>query len=694
MKNKKPASGEPPGRPAVRSGRFRLHRARPWALAALVLATPSAGAASPAADELTNLSLEQLLNVPVYAASKTMERASDSPSRVTVVTAEDIRRFGWRTLAEVLRSIPGFYTFNDRTYEYPGVRGFGRPGDYGSRLLIMIDGYRTNDMVYDSGFVGTEALLDLDLVDRIEVVRGPGSSIYGSNAVFGVVNLITRSAGSVRNGEVAVGAGSFGSRNGRVTLGRRFEDGAGLLASVSGLSVEGSSLCLPPYASAANPGGCTSGTDYDDSRRLFGKYDNGGFVLTAAASERSKGIPATYGGATFNDPSNQQRDGQAFLNGEYRHALSGGGDASARIFYGDSSSAARLNFPAPPASPVLNIDTARGSALGTELKLVTPLNARNKLVAGIEYVNAFRQSQFGYDESPYTVYLDSRTRSQRMGVYAQNEFQWSPQLRAVFGLRWDKYSELSGQVNPRLGLVWQPTERTVARIQYGSAFRAPNVYERFYVLSGNSIANPALRPEKIDTLEASLEHYVTTATRLGVGAYQYRMRDLINQQPVMTTDPFGAPIEVLQFQNVNGAVSRGLDLSVEHLRESGARLRASVDMQRTEDNQGAELTNSPRRMAKLLASTPLPWAGLQAGVEGLWLSSRLTDVGTRVPSYGLVNLTLWRPRQSGPWEFSASVFNLLDRSFFDPLQFDAAVPGRDRMIQDGRAFRFRAVYHF
>jgi iron complex outermembrane receptor protein len=128
----------------------------------------------------------------VYSASKYEQKVTEAPSSVTIVTSEDIRKYGHRTLADVLRSVKSFYVTSDRNYSYVGGRGFGRPGDYNSRILLLIDGHRTNENIYDQAMVGTEGLIDIDLVDRIEIVRGPGSSLYGSNAFFAVINIITK----------------------------------------------------------------------------------------------------------------------------------------------------------------------------------------------------------------------------------------------------------------------------------------------------------------------------------------------------------------------------------------------------------------------------------------------------------------------------------------------------------------------
>ena len=118
-------------------------------------------------DGLTSLSLEELLQVDVervFSASRFVQDVRRAPASVTVITADDIRRFGYRTLADALRSVTGFYTTYDRNYTYLGVRGFGRPGDYNGRILLLIDGHRTNDAVYDQATIGSEFQLDLAIL--------------------------------------------------------------------------------------------------------------------------------------------------------------------------------------------------------------------------------------------------------------------------------------------------------------------------------------------------------------------------------------------------------------------------------------------------------------------------------------------------------------------------------------------------
>jgi iron complex outermembrane receptor protein len=116
----------------------------------------------------------------VVAASKRAEQTRDVPSFVSVVTAADIEEHGYRTLADELKTLAGFYVSNDRNYSYIGVRGVSRPGDYGSRILLLLNGLRTNDNIYDQAFIGEEFVLDVDLIERIEVIRGRNAALWAT----------------------------------------------------------------------------------------------------------------------------------------------------------------------------------------------------------------------------------------------------------------------------------------------------------------------------------------------------------------------------------------------------------------------------------------------------------------------------------------------------------------------------------
>jgi hypothetical protein len=168
-----------------------------WSVA-MALAGPAR-----AATDLTALSLEQLMDIPVTGASKYEQKQSEVAAAVSVISREEIRAFGWRTLGQALASLPGVHTAYDRQYTYLGARGLGLPGDYNTRVLITINGNRVNEATYDSAMVGHAFPLDMDLVERIEYIPGPGSAVYGQNAMFGVVNLVTRSGQDVSGFELS-----------------------------------------------------------------------------------------------------------------------------------------------------------------------------------------------------------------------------------------------------------------------------------------------------------------------------------------------------------------------------------------------------------------------------------------------------------------------------------------------------------
>ena len=167
-------------------------------LAAIVICGFSPSYAEDAQDPtaaLKSLSLEELTSMrveTVYGASKHEQKVDEAPSSVTIITRDEIQKAGYRTLAEILDSVPGLYTRYDRDYTELGIRGFNNPGDYNSSFLLLVDGHRMNVSLTGNAAIDRGFAVDVDLIERVEVIRGPGASLYGDNAFFGVINVITR----------------------------------------------------------------------------------------------------------------------------------------------------------------------------------------------------------------------------------------------------------------------------------------------------------------------------------------------------------------------------------------------------------------------------------------------------------------------------------------------------------------------
>jgi len=631
---------------------------------------------------LTELSIEELLNVEVYSASKFAQKTTEAPSSVTVITAADIKNYGYRTLVDLLNSVRGMNISYDRNYNYLGVRGSGRTGDYNSRMLLLVDGYRLNDSVYDQASIGTEFPVDLDLIDRVEVVRGAGSSIYGSNAVLGVINVITKRGRDYGGLEASAEVASFGTNKERLSYGKRYENGAELLVSASKYHSDGQDLFFPEFNAPATNNGVARNMDGDRYHSFFGKLSYEGFTLTSGYSSRDKTVPTAPYGTLFNDPSMWTNDTAAFADLAYYGVLDKRWNVSAHVFEGRYSYDGIYPYAGPPT--VLNYEAAQGNWWGTEVKFLGRFE-KHKVVAGLEYQNNYRQDQTNYDIAPYALSLDDKRNSTRDGIYVQDEITLGKGLLLNAGLRNDNYSNVGSAVNPRLGLIWSTTDTTTLKFLYGTAFRAPNVYELYYSTGGIQKGNAALMPEKIATYEFVVEHSLQPNFRLTADLYRNRISDNISQ----ITDPADG---MLVFVNAGKVDAQGAEFEAERLWNGGARLRASYAWQISRDMEtGDELVNSPRHLAKLNYSVPVWGDRLRTGLELQYTGSRKTLAGGTANGHLLTNLTLLSENLARNLTLSATVNNLFDQRYSDPGGQEHV---QDLIAQDGRSFRLKLGYRF
>ena len=218
----------------------------------------------------------------VFSASRRTQTLAEAPASVTIITADEIRKYGYRTLADILQSVRGFYVTYDRNYDYLGVRGFGRTGDYNARVLLMVDGHRVNDNVYSGAPIGTEFILDVDLIDRVEIVRGPASALYGNNAFFAVINVITRRGTDLKGGEVSGGYGSFDSYQARATYGDKFREDGEYLFSITRYASEGDRLHFDANSTRLRPIWAGRRPTAIRISRSFGRVALGDLALSTA----------------------------------------------------------------------------------------------------------------------------------------------------------------------------------------------------------------------------------------------------------------------------------------------------------------------------------------------------------------------------------------------------------------------------
>ncbi|MDH3383981.1 MAG: TonB-dependent receptor plug domain-containing protein, partial [Deltaproteobacteria bacterium] len=300
-----------------------------------IFAVPEIGATDPLPLGSTDImSLEELMNIPVYGASKYEQKLTEAPSSVSIVTSRDISKYGYRTLTDIIRGQRGFYVTYDRNYHYMGNRGFLRPGDYNSRVLLLVDGHRTNDALYDSAAIGTSFILDVDLIDRVEFIRGPSSSLYGSNAFFGVINVITKTGKAYRGAELSGEAGSFETYKARATYGNRGESGIQGVVSGTWYDSQGDDrLFFPEFDDPLTNNGIAENADGDKYYSFFTTLSWHDFTLQGAYNERDKDIPTAPWDTFFNDSRTMTRDGLAYVVLKYERYFGRGWNVQAKASY-------------------------------------------------------------------------------------------------------------------------------------------------------------------------------------------------------------------------------------------------------------------------------------------------------------------------------------------------------------------------
>jgi iron complex outermembrane receptor protein len=650
------------------------------ARAVLLYATLSAAGAAQAADatDLTTFSLEQLLEVKVVGASKYEQNQNEVAAAVSVVTRREIDAFGWRTIDEALASLPGVHTTYDRQYSYLGTRGFSVPGDFSTRVLVTVNGNRTNDPVYDGGPMGRQLPLDIDLIERIEFIPGPGGAVYGQNAMFGVINVVTRDGKSVDGTEAAVRwQHPQRAREARLTWGRRLDNGLDVLLSLSTLRERGEDRFFD--FGSAGVSGVAAKLDGRKDDELFVRVARGPWSFDYMYGDHRKDDPT---GVYFSDPLVAgQYQGDAYDMAQLQYQDSFAGDTlhlTARAFGGSQRFRSRLSYGTPFDFP------ATGEWRGVELRLLSTAWNDHKLLLGLEAQDNNRLDQSILDVAdPANNVIIAKT-GDRWGVFVQDEWRLADTLTTTLGLRADRNSATGNAISPRAALIWQATPATSLKALYGRAHRAPNAYERDYGDGFAQVANPALRGERIDTLELVADHRVGADLALRGALYQWTMHDLVTLgiEPVS-----GIP----QYQPGPRVEARGLELSADKTWSGGARARASVSLQDVAYAGGGALLNSPKVLARLNVSAPLPWWGLRAGYELRHDSARLSLDGSRLPGYALSNVHLTTSALAKDLELSLNVGNLFDKRYAHP---GADTNWQNALEQDGRSLRLAAQYRF
>ena len=638
--------------------------------------------------DYTTLSLEDLgsIKLPmVYTASKRDENVSDSPFSVSVVTAEDIQRYGYRTLGDILNSVGSVYMSSDNVYPTLGIRGFGRPGDYGGRNLLMVDGHRLNEAVFDTTAYGHDFLLDVGLIDRVEVVRGAGSTLYGNNAFFSVVNVIPKRGRDYNWAEFSAGGGSLDTYQGRFTVGKQLTNGLEFLLSGTYYQSQGASTLHYVSADPSTPlanGGVISHHDFEKASSFFTQFRYNDFTLSGGYVWREKAVSTAAFGGVFNDPKAINTDEPGYADLKYEHTTVNDWSILARVGYTrDAYSGLTQQDPLQtgnPANYVLNLDHSYSDAADAEVQVGKTIFDRHQLMLGAEFRDMFNNVYLNEDLAPpNTIYVNSRAQRQSWGIFANSEWQlYRTNLVFHAGIREDFFSDYDSALSPRLALVAKPWNSTTFKLSWGSAYRTPNVYESLYNSQPGYGGMPAPKPETIHTWELGWEQAYGKHFRTTVTAYRSDIHDLIDYAPGGTN-----------MVNIGVVNSQGLEFEVEGRSDSGLRGRLSYCLQTTKDSvTGQSLNNSTENLAKFNLSFPLYKDKIFAGLE-LQYNGAVENLNNyKISDYWLMNATLFSQKFVKGMEFTVSVKNLFDEQYTFPasqrvLVLELPQPGRTLWCQ-------------
>ena len=638
---------------------------------------PHSGVAQQIERNIQEISLESLLDVQISTAAKYAQSISRAPASVTVITSDDIERYGYQTLADVIRSIRGFYVSYDRNYQYVGIRGFSRPTDYNNRILLLINGHSFNENIFGSMPPDTEFALDLDVIERIEIVRGPGSALYGTSAMFAVVNVITKKGNTIDGFKLSAQTGSYGRLQGAAAFGKEFASGVEVTVSGRWTDIDGQDLYYEEFDDPSTNNGISEGLDWDKYYGLLTTIAYENFTLQGYISSRDKGIPTGPWEVNFNDPESKTLDEHTFFELKYENQTSTDKHIMLRGYLDHYNSEGGYPY------DLLWMETIEGDWLGGEFQFLWDLRVNNRLTVGAEYQNHLRAEYIAWDAE--TSYFDGDFPNNVLSFYLQDDYQATENLSFTLGIRRDEYSTVGSSTTPRGAIIYKPIEPATLKLLYGEAFRAPNVYEVHYEEPEDYKSNLALKPEKIKTTELIWEHRLSRELSGIVSIYNYKMEGLIDQ----ILDPAN---DLYQFHNLHDVEARGLEFELNVRMERGRGGYVNYAFQKTEDEDSEKLTNSPSHIVKAGLFHPLI-GPFYAAAEFLYETERRTIYDTKTDAYLLTKLrfsTQSYPRSGTLWsplfrrvQLSLLINNLFDVDYETPGGFEHLQPA---INQDGRNY--------
>jgi len=596
-------------------------------------------------DRLLAADLDVLMSLPVSIATSSPQALSKTPAVVSVITAEDIRATGAANLVDLLQSVPGIYIRTNQFGFRPlvSVRGASP-----KNTLIMVNGAPQRDLVWATGIFWKG--LPVSMIERIEVIRGPGSALYGSDASAGVINIITRTAGRIDTAEAGVRIGSFDTQTAWLAAGREIH-GFDVGFTMEAAATDGHR----PFI-ARDFGGTADQANYG--------YDNVDLRFSIARDHwrvladhmQKDAFHIGLNGGSYLDPLTRAKDRQSSVAWLYKNpdfAQDWGLEAEVR--YRDLDYSSGNGFWEVPATTLSKLRSGE-QRFNAEISAAYRGFRDHELRVGGGYVWQDLYHVSRTDNGVPNFFAPEQSRRNTY-VFIQDLWHFAERWELTAGARYDRYSDFGGTLNPRLALVWETTERLTTKLLYGRAFRAPSFLE-LYAQTGANNPNPNLKPEESTTRELSFSYRATRDLNLSANLFDY-----LQANPIV--DSAGT------FRNVDEHRIRGVELEALWQATNTLRLAANATYRKPDDEQFKRLRVPdhfaiPRQDAYLRAD----WAFLPKwhwNLQANWTGKRsqsATDPRQPLGAQTLVDTTV-RYYHGSEWEFAAGVRNLFDEDARD-----------------------------
>ncbi|MDO8989894.1 MAG: TonB-dependent receptor [Sideroxyarcus sp.] len=653
------------------------------------------GAAAAQTTEEDDLALAYGDKSTVSIATGSKQSINRAPAVSTVITSRDIEAMGATDMDQALESVPGLHVSMSSValnpiYSFRGIATKNNP-----QVLMLVNGIPITNV-----FWGDRSQIwggmPLENVARIEVIRGPGSALYGADAFSGVINVITKTADDIKGTEAGVRAGSFNSRDAWIQHGGKMGTSDASFYLRAGNSdgqkeiIQGDALSV-------------SGPINAERKAIDARTDmaNGDWRMRAAYQKREVGLGAGLAGSL--DPNGRGNSSRLFLDVSYEKTnWAQNWDVSVVAGYYDNKEKGDPSYTLFPAGTTLPFgffpDGMIGNPGHSERHTHVSVSAfysgfeQHRVRIGTGYRNedlyAVQETKnYGANYAPLGFLVDATGnpalaymlphKRHLSYVFIQDEWNLAKDWALTAGMRHDKYSDFGGTTNPRLALVWDAAYNVVVKVMHATAFRAPSFAEQYSINNPVVIGSPNIKPETITTDELAISWQATTKLQTNLNFFKYEMRNIIL--------PVGS-----MYQNAGDQTGRGLELEATLDATTNVRLTGNFSLQHSEDEAtGLDAGMAPHQ--RLFGRADWRFAPLwQAGTTINHVAGRMREPGdarARVPDYTTVDLILRRERFAYGWDARAMVTNLFNQKAWEPtfqsvgMLSDLPLPGRAFYIQ-------------